>query len=137
MESSRFVVLLIVLFGLLTSVTPHPGPISGENPGNPRYTAPNLLSYDDLVKLGSEENIDLSLKAKMDELLHQPFVSSEFAGNPRIPVDFKAGKVVRVAQWNIERGPKIGRHQTGPDVPERIFAKGQTIKHRPFSTGQR
>ena len=70
-------------------------------------TAPDFLSFDELVTLSETHRPAAPLEEKLDKLLRTPFVSNEaaMAGvQPHRPTVGAIGPVVRVASWNIERG---------------------------------
>lgn len=61
--------------------------------------APTLLAYDELVTLAAE-HVPQGLHAKLQNLLNTPLVSNGAARSGTNP----AGRVLRVAFWNLERG---------------------------------
>ncbi|HEU4594685.1 MAG TPA: endonuclease/exonuclease/phosphatase family protein [Pyrinomonadaceae bacterium] len=72
-----------------------------------QHLAPELLTYDELVQLYEQETPPAALQTKLDRLLTTPFVSnaaSERGVKPLFPNTARLGRVVRVVQWNIERG---------------------------------
>jgi len=72
-----------------------------------RSQNPDLLSFDDLVTLASTAKPEGALAARLNALLNTPFVQSEMAAaeiQPHRPSVEGLGVVLRVAQWNIERG---------------------------------
>lgn len=69
--------------------------------------APELLTYDELVRLYERETPPAALQSKLDRLLTTPFVSnaaSEGGVRPLLPSTARLGQLLRVVQWNIERG---------------------------------
>jgi len=73
----------------------------------PTRSAPDLLSFDELVTLSQTAHPAPPLQAKLDALLHTPFTSNAAAPAaipPHRPVVNGLGPVLRVASWNIERG---------------------------------
>ena len=69
--------------------------------------APELLTYDELVQLYEQESPPAALQSKLGRLLTTPFVSNAAKGRgagPLLPNTARLGRVVRVVQWNIERG---------------------------------
>lgn len=69
--------------------------------------APELLTYDELVQLYEQETPPAALQSKLGRLLTTPFVSnaaSERGAVPLVPDTTRLGRVIRVVQWNIERG---------------------------------
>jgi endonuclease/exonuclease/phosphatase family metal-dependent hydrolase len=72
-----------------------------------QHPAPELLTYEELVQLYEQETPPAALQAKLGRLLTTPFVSnaaSERGVKPLLPDTARLGRVVRVVQWNIERG---------------------------------
>ena len=68
---------------------------------------PELLTYDELVQLYEQETPPAALRDKLGRLLTTPFVSnaaSERGLSPLLPNTARLGRVVRVVQWNVERG---------------------------------
>jgi endonuclease/exonuclease/phosphatase family metal-dependent hydrolase len=72
-----------------------------------KASAPDLLSFDELVALSETDHPAAPVAEKLDKLLRTPFVSNEaaMAGvQPHRPSVDAIGPVVRIASWNIERG---------------------------------
>src|SRR5687767_1877121 len=72
-----------------------------------RQRAPELLTYDELVRLYEQKTPDEALQDKLRRLLTTPFVSNAATARgvrPLLPSAPGLGRVVRVVQWNIERG---------------------------------
>ncbi|MBI4750642.1 MAG: hypothetical protein HY774_19325 [Acidobacteria bacterium] len=92
---------------------------------------PATLTYSELIKL-SEVNKRLSpgLQAKMDRLLKTPFIWNGATPQPRFPTDPKVGKVLRVAEWNIERGLNFDLVVAALSGPE-SFAKWIDLEKYP------
>jgi endonuclease/exonuclease/phosphatase family metal-dependent hydrolase len=70
-------------------------------------SAPDLLTYKELVELYERENPSENLQIKLQKLLTVPFVNNEaFAGGtrPLKPTGATLGRYLRIALWNIERG---------------------------------
>jgi len=68
---------------------------------------PELLTYDEIIQLYQDENPPAPLQEKLNKLLTTPFVrnfASESGVTPLKPEQPQIGKILRVAQWNIERG---------------------------------
>jgi hypothetical protein len=68
---------------------------------------PALLSFEDLVALASSAKPEGALAARLNALLNTPFVHSETVPKdiqPHRPNPTGLGIVVRMGQWNIERG---------------------------------
>lgn len=72
-----------------------------------RLSAPKLLTFDELVELEKTEEPSAPLAARLDQLLHTPFLSNEaFYGGakPNRPSSEALGPFLRATMWNIERG---------------------------------
>jgi endonuclease/exonuclease/phosphatase family metal-dependent hydrolase len=71
---------------------------------------PDLLAFEELVALYEQEPPSKALAAKLDALRRTPFVDNsawERGARPRRPDVAGLGPVLRVAQWNIERGLEL------------------------------
>jgi endonuclease/exonuclease/phosphatase family metal-dependent hydrolase len=102
---SMFSPFRIGLVLLLTLGAVPPTSASGSSPV--RYSAPELLTFDELALLSVNEPLPLRLMDKLDQILHTPFISNEahYRGiQPRIPTVPGLGPSLRVLLWNIERG---------------------------------
>jgi endonuclease/exonuclease/phosphatase family metal-dependent hydrolase len=74
-----------------------------------RYQSPQTLSFEDLTTIAVVDPPPADLQAKLDALLSVPFLSNEaaFAGyKPLAPEVPGIGKVLRIAEWNINREEK-------------------------------
>ena len=72
-----------------------------------RSENPKLLSFDELVALASTPRPEGALAAHFNALLSTPFVQNDSADGdiqPHRPSVKNLGTVLRVGQWNIERG---------------------------------
>jgi endonuclease/exonuclease/phosphatase family metal-dependent hydrolase len=68
---------------------------------------PELLTYNELVQLYEQSTPPERLQDKLRGLLNTPFVNNAASARgvkPLLPNSTKLGKVVRVVEWNIERG---------------------------------
>lgn len=68
---------------------------------------PPLLTFDEIKRLYQDDDLPAELRDKLRTLLTTPFVrnsASDAGMMPLKPTDAQAGKILRVAQWNIERG---------------------------------
>lgn len=68
---------------------------------------PELLTFDELVKLSDTDELHAPLAAKLNRLLTTPFWGNDAelgGGLPHRPTVEGFGPVLRVASWNIERG---------------------------------
>ena len=72
-----------------------------------RLSTPKLLTFEELVELEKTDEPSKQLAARLDQLLHTPFLSNEafYAGaKPKRPSSEAMGPFLRVTMWNIERG---------------------------------
>ncbi len=68
---------------------------------------PELLTYAELVQLYEEKTPPIALQTKLNRLLTTPFVNNAASARgvkPFLPSTAKLGGLLRVVQWNIERG---------------------------------
>jgi hypothetical protein len=75
-----------------------------------RDSEPKLLSYDELVRLGSDQEMSPELAEKLRLVTTTPFVNNEvYIGGARpLPLNVpRLGPSLRVALWNIERGLEL------------------------------
>jgi endonuclease/exonuclease/phosphatase family metal-dependent hydrolase len=89
------------LFALLTLYIVIPVELAAQSQG------PRTLTYDEIRELYSEDVAPPELNAKLHSLLTTPFVNngaSEAGTVPAKPELRQVGPVLRVVQWNIERG---------------------------------
>jgi endonuclease/exonuclease/phosphatase family metal-dependent hydrolase len=78
-----------------------------QSPAWGRAADPPLLTFDEIQQLYKYEDPPPALRAKLRKLLTTPFVrnnASDAGMMPLKPSDPQTGKMLRVAQWNIERG---------------------------------
>ncbi len=70
-----------------------------------RFSAPKLLTFDELVRLEKIDDPSPQLATRLDELLHTPFLSNEafYSGaKPNRPSSETLGPFLRATMWNIE-----------------------------------
>ena len=75
-----------------------------------RDEKPALFSYDELVQLGSVQELNPELAEKLHVIMTTPFINNEayYAGaRPRLLQVEGLGPTLRVAFWNIERGLEL------------------------------
>jgi endonuclease/exonuclease/phosphatase family metal-dependent hydrolase len=78
--------------------------------GYVRLSTPKLLTFDELVELEKADEPNAQLAARLDQLLHTPFLSNEaFYGGakPNRPSSEALGPFLRATMWNIERGIEL------------------------------
>jgi endonuclease/exonuclease/phosphatase family metal-dependent hydrolase len=74
---------------------------------NAQQTAPELLTYSELVQLSEQETPPAALQDKLQRLLTTPFVSNAASARgvrPLLPSAASLGRFLRVVQWNVQRG---------------------------------
>ncbi|HWP44429.1 MAG TPA: endonuclease/exonuclease/phosphatase family protein [Blastocatellia bacterium] len=101
------------------------------------YSAPEVLSYDEVLSLAQPEEVNGDLHAKLDALLSTPFVSNEAYMSgivPELSESEKLGRIIRVGFWNVQRGVKVEEIKMALERPEeferRIKAEAGSAKHR-------
>jgi endonuclease/exonuclease/phosphatase family metal-dependent hydrolase len=88
-----------------------------------RLSKPKLLTFDELVQLEKTDEPSAQLAARLDQLLHTPFISNEanFAGaKPKRPSSEGLGPFVRATMWNIERGIEFDGIRISLTEPEKF-----------------
>lgn len=98
---NRALVVRGLLFSLLLAAVPA---AAGEYV---RYQQPAMFSYEELVALGGNGELDERLNQKLDAILTTPFLCNEARfrdAQPHRPVIEDLGASLRVVMWNIERG---------------------------------
>lgn len=86
--------------------------------GAPRYSQPELFTYDELQTLSRADELTPDLKAKLDALLTTPFVSNETSAKPHRPTPPGLGPSLRVVAWNVERGFHVDSILSAFNTPE-------------------
>ncbi|MGA7916795.1 MAG: endonuclease/exonuclease/phosphatase family protein [Candidatus Acidiferrales bacterium] len=138
---SRFVYMrgwaasLLLLIACVTTL--------GRTPGGKedyvRQSAPEPLTFDELVQLEKTDDPSPQLAARLDQLLHTPFLSNEafYAGaKPNRPFSQALGPFLRATMWNIERGNQfdgIRTSLTEPDKFEAYIQEKKDPKSKPLS----
>jgi endonuclease/exonuclease/phosphatase family metal-dependent hydrolase len=96
-------------------------------------TSPELLSYDDLVRLTGTDSIDESLEQRLNELLSQPIVSNAAARSGSTDSEAKTNKPgsgLRVALWNLERGYNLDQIRMALKDPAGLMNQAQNTAIR-------
>jgi endonuclease/exonuclease/phosphatase family metal-dependent hydrolase len=100
-----------------------------------RLSAPKLLKFADLVQLEKIDKPKAELGARLDQLLHTPFLSNEAfydGAKPNRPSSEVLGPFLRATMWNIERGIEFDGIRISLTEPEK-FAKYIEKKKNPKS----
>jgi endonuclease/exonuclease/phosphatase family metal-dependent hydrolase len=104
-----------------------------------RLSKPNLLKFDELVELEKTDEPDAKLAARLEQLLHTPFISNEayFAGaKPNRPSSDALGPFIRATMWNIERGIELDGIKialTEPDKFGKYIEEKKDPKSKPLT----
>ena len=115
------------------------GQTSGSKADYVRQSAPKLLSFDELVQLEKTDDPSPQLAARLDQLLHTPFLSNEafYSGaKPNRPSSRALGPFLRATMWNIERGIQFEGIRTSlaePDKFEAYIQKKKDTKSKPLT----
>ncbi len=84
---------------------------AGANPSAlTSYSAPQFLSFKDLLQLAETATPNGDLDVQLRQVLNTPFVSNEAwyrGARPHRPVRQGIGPVLRAVQWNIEGGARL------------------------------
>jgi hypothetical protein len=108
--ASRIALFCGVIFGIaMSSCIAQERVLPTSQPDTPaRHSQnPDLLSFADLVALASTGKPEGALGERLDALLNTPFVQTENTAvdiQPHRPNVPGLGVILRVSQWNIERG---------------------------------
>ena len=105
-----------------------------------RDTKPPLFSYDELVQLGSTEELSHELTDKLHVITTTPFINNEayYRGAKPRPLEVeRLGPTLRVALWNIERGLELDEIQLFLTDRERFMAKVAEEREHAKQDGKR
>ncbi|MDO8795025.1 MAG: endonuclease/exonuclease/phosphatase family protein [Vicinamibacterales bacterium] len=75
-----------------------------------RRRQPEMLTYRELVALGTDQPVSGALGKKLQKLATRPFLSNEAhyrGARPHRPIVGPLGRSLRVVMWNIERGLEL------------------------------
>ncbi len=86
--------------------------------------APPRLTFEDLVTLSQQKDLDPSLQAKLDATLATPVVKNR----PRLPATSGAPASLRITEWNIERGENLNAIQEMLQSPDNFLKQAQRGK---------
>jgi endonuclease/exonuclease/phosphatase family metal-dependent hydrolase len=107
-----------------------------------RVSSPKLLTFDELTQLEETDKPNPQLTARLDKLLHSPFLSNEafYSGaKPNRPSSEALGPFLRATMWNIERGIEfdgIRISLTEPDKFEKYIKEKKDTKSKPLTGEQ-
>jgi endonuclease/exonuclease/phosphatase family metal-dependent hydrolase len=96
---------------------------NADKPEFTRLSKPKLLTFDELVQLEKTGEPDAKLAARLEQLLHTPFISNEayFAGaKPNRPSSDALGPFIRATMWNIERGIELDGIKIALSEPDKF-----------------
>lgn len=102
--------LLFVLFSVIAFLPPSYSQELQQTDQGEKLNQPvfNTISYDELVSLSKDSNIDSAMQSKIDYVLNNPAVDSTISkGEPVFLENSHIGKHLRMASWNIERGMRL------------------------------
>jgi endonuclease/exonuclease/phosphatase family metal-dependent hydrolase len=105
-----------------------------------RESGPQLFSYDELVQLSSDQEMNPQLAEKLRLITTTPFVNNEaYLGGARARpmVDAKLGPSLRVAFWNIERGLELDDIELFLTDKSAFMAKVQEERAKAKQDGKR
>jgi endonuclease/exonuclease/phosphatase family metal-dependent hydrolase len=126
-----------LLFLLVWSSTP--GQTRAGKDDYVRLSTPKLLTFEELVELEKTDEPDAQLAARLDQLLHTPFLSNEAfyrGAKPNRPSSESLGPFIRATMWNIERGIEfdgIRISVTKPDKFETYIEQKKDPKAKPLT----
>jgi len=104
-----------------------------------RLSTPKLLTFEELVELEKTGEPSEQLAARLDQLLHTPFLSNEafYSGaKPNRPSSEAMGPFLRATMWNIERGIEfdgIRISLTEPDKFGKYIDEKKDPKSKPLT----
>jgi endonuclease/exonuclease/phosphatase family metal-dependent hydrolase len=108
----------------------------------PRFSKPELLTFDELVELEKNDPLLPALAEKLEHLVTTPFVSNEayFDGaKPKRPSSPEVGPFLRAICWNIERGIHFNPIRIALSEPEKfdqVLAEMRNPKAEPLGPEQ-
>jgi endonuclease/exonuclease/phosphatase family metal-dependent hydrolase len=111
-----------------------------DEPSLVRFSKPETLTFFELVQVSQEEKPEISVAAKMEKLLHTPFVSNQAyldGVKPNRPSSDALGPFIRATFWNIERGIELDGIKvalTNPDQFDKVIAEKKDPESKPLTT---
>src|SRR5579871_5462627 len=131
-RTHRMALLLAILTVLVV------GPGKTDEPSLVRFSKPETLTFFELVQVSQEEKPEISVAAKMEKLLHTPFVSNQAyldGVKPNRPSSEALGPFIRTTFWNIERGIELDGIKvalTNPDQFDKVIAEKKDPESNPL-----
>jgi len=128
--------MLELKYGVLSATDEWAG--AGE-PEFTRLSKPELLTFDELVQLEKTDDPDANLAARLNQLLHTPFISNEAylsGAKPNRPSTDALGPFLRATMWNIERGNELDGIKialTEPDKFGKYIDEKKDSKSKPLN----
>jgi endonuclease/exonuclease/phosphatase family metal-dependent hydrolase len=128
--------MLELKYGVLSATDEWAG--AGE-PEFTRLSKPELLTFDELVQLEKTDDPDANLAARLNQLLHTPFISNEAylsGAKPNRPSTDALGPFLRATMWNIERGNELDGIKialTEPDKFGKYINEKKDSKSKPLN----
>ena len=128
-------ILVFLPFGLAQTKMP----IGASQPKLTRLSKPELLTFDELVQLEKKDDPQPKLAARLNQLLHTPFISNEASlsgAKPNRPSSETLGPFIRATMWNIERGIQLDGIKialTEPDKFGKYIEEKKDPKSKPLT----
>ncbi|HWO31451.1 MAG TPA: endonuclease/exonuclease/phosphatase family protein [Candidatus Acidoferrum sp.] len=139
LSKSAYLLGWAAAFLLLIACVATTGQTSGDQEEFVRQSAPELLTFDELVQLEKTDDPSPQLAARLEQVLHTPFLSNEafYAGaQPNRPSSEALGPFLRATTWNIERGIEfegIRISLAEPDKFEAYIQEKKDAKSKPLT----
>jgi endonuclease/exonuclease/phosphatase family metal-dependent hydrolase len=129
----------LVLAGLFLVCFATSGLGDSDKPEFTRLSKPELLTFDELVQLEKTSAPEPKLAARLNQLLHTPFISNEAylsGAKPNRPSSDALGPFIRATTWNIERGIALDGIKialTEPDQFGKYIEEKKDPKSKPLA----
>jgi endonuclease/exonuclease/phosphatase family metal-dependent hydrolase len=132
----------LVLAGLFLVCFATSGLGDSDKPEFTRLSKPELLTFDELVQLEKTSAPEPKLAARLNQLLHTPFISNEAylsGAKPNRPSSDALGPFIRATTWNIERGIALDGIKialTEPDQFGKYIEEKKDPKSKPLAADE-
>jgi len=129
----------LLLAGLFLVCFATSGLGDSDKPEFTRLSKPELLTFDELVQLEKTSAPEPKLAARLNQLLHTPFISNEAylsGAKPNRPSSDALGPFIRATTWNIERGIALDGIKialTEPDQFGKYIEEKKDPKSKPLA----